>query len=81
MSPRGFRDEDTPVERREPKGWTIEGVRAIRATPRAVLCVIRGRNTWVPQSVIHVDSEVYAEGHEGKLVLQEWWAKAKGLVS
>lgn len=29
---------------------------------------------YVPKSVIHDDSEVYAKGHEGKLVVKNWWA-------
>jgi hypothetical protein len=79
VTPRGFLDEDDPRSTRSQAAWDVANVRAIRETPRAVLCVIRGLNVWVPQSVIHVDSEVYADGHEGKLVVYEWWAKAKGL--
>jgi len=34
--------------------------------------------TWIPRSVIHDDSEVYEIGHEGKVVVAEWWADANG---
>jgi hypothetical protein len=33
------------------------------------------RDFWVPLSVIHDDSEVYADGHTGKLVVHRWFAE------
>lgn len=33
---------------------------------------------WVPKSHVDDDSEVYAECHEGKLIVTEWIAKQKG---
>lgn len=34
---------------------------------------------WIPKSVIHDDSEVYGEGHQGDVVVEEWWADKEGL--
>jgi len=36
--------------------------------------------TWIPKSVIHDDSEVYAEGHTGELVVARWFAEKEGLA-
>lgn len=33
---------------------------------------------WVPKSVIHDDSEVYEPGHEGALVVEDWFAEERG---
>jgi hypothetical protein len=35
---------------------------------------------WVPRSLISDNSEVYDDGHEGTLVIPEWWAVQEGLV-
>jgi hypothetical protein len=54
----------------------IPEVKAIRATKQALLILTdEGDEVWVPKSVIHDDSEVYEDGHEGTLVVQEWFAK------
>lgn len=58
----------------------LEGVRGVKATKLALLCAIDEKEVWVPQSHIDDDSEVYAEGHEGTLVVSEWWATQEGLV-
>lgn len=34
---------------------------------------------WIPNSVLHDDSEVYLVGHEGNVVVNEWWADKEGL--
>lgn len=39
-----------------------------------------GQEKWIPQSVIHDHSEVYAPGHRGTLVLKEWFAIKEGLI-
>jgi hypothetical protein len=48
---------------------------AVRATAKAVLVRIPALNGefWVPQRVIHDDSEVYGAGHVGRLVILEWF--------
>ena len=58
----------------------FENVEALRDTKKALLCKIDGQELWVPKSQIHDDSEVWEVGHEGKLVVTEWWAMQKGLV-
>lgn len=35
---------------------------------------------WVPKSVLHDDSEVYAPGTSGKLVVSAWWAEEQGYL-
>ncbi len=53
--------------------------RGIKATPRALLVQrYNGDEQWVPQSAIHDDSEVYKPGTDGKLVVDEWFARSKG---
>ena len=39
-----------------------------------------GEEVWVPQSVIDVDSEVFATGHKGTLVVHAWWANKQGWI-
>jgi len=56
--------------------------RVIRATDKALLCELEtGDEKWIPQSMIHDDSEVYDDGDnsEGELVLHEWFASKAGL--
>lgn len=48
----------------------------LRVTPKALLVLTEdGEERWVPKSVIHDDSEVFDEGHEGELIVQQWWAE------
>lgn len=35
---------------------------------------------WVPKEAIHYDSEVWENGHEGKLIVAEWLAEKRGWV-
>lgn len=58
---------------------TLDEVTSIHATEQAVLCLIDSRKVWVPQSVIHDDSEVFEAGQSGKLVIFSWWAVREGL--
>lgn len=55
---------------------SIWGVRAIRATAEALCVAVPGLDgdRWVPQSLIHQDSEVWMPGQQGLLVVPEWWA-------
>lgn len=52
---------------------------AKRETAKALLVVIDGSEHWIPKSQIHADSEVYEDGHRGKLVITAWLAEQKGL--
>jgi hypothetical protein len=58
----------------------FENVEATKETDAALLCVIEGQKHWVPKSQIDDDSEVYKEGHTGKLIITQWLAEQKGLV-
>ena len=73
---RGFQDEDTA------KTVDFTECSGIAETEKAVLvrCVDWKEDMWIPKSQIHDDSEVYGEGHEGKLVITQWIAERKGLV-
>jgi len=73
---RGFRDEDSDSSRTH----SIADVKALKATEKALLCVIEGEEVWVPTSQIHDASEVYEAGGEGKLVVTMWLAEQKGWV-
>ena len=53
---------------------------ALRETGQAILCVVRGRELWIPQSQITDDSEVWRAGHKGRLVITRWLAEQKGLA-
>jgi hypothetical protein len=57
-----------------------DDVRCIKATDKAILCVIAGEDCWVPQSQVHEDSEVFEDGNEGTLIVTAWLAKTKGWV-
>ena len=54
--------------------------RCARDTGRAILVVMtaNGDEVWIPQSVIHDDSEVYGDGHNGSVVVLGWWATRHG---
>lgn len=54
--------------------------RALRDSGRALLVHLEdvGEDAWVPHSVIDDDSEVYAEGHAGELVVQGWFGRKEG---
>lgn len=58
----------------------ITGVICKKETEKALLVDIDGEEHWLPKSQIHDDSEVYAEGGEGVLVITEWIAEQKGLA-
>lgn len=50
-----------------------------KETDAALLCIINGEEVWIPKSQVSDDSEVYAEDHEGTLVISEWIANQRGL--
>jgi hypothetical protein len=54
---------------------------AIDSSDSALKCFLEtGETKWIPNTVIHDDSEVFAEGHSGKLVLRLWWAQKEKLA-
>jgi hypothetical protein len=58
----------------------IDDVTAIRKTAKALICEIDGMTYAVPDSQIDDESEVWAVGDEGVLVVNEWWAEKEGLA-
>lgn len=61
---------------------TMPGCHALHESSTKLALLIQlatGHRVWVPQSVIHDDSEVYQAGHKGKLVVKAWWANKNGL--
>jgi hypothetical protein len=88
----GLRNQRIPtLQEQRTEDWTMamdeddEGVdfpdsQCLKETERAIL-VTRGKGyLWIPKSVIHDDSEVYEDGHEGTLIVQTWWAEEKNLL-
>lgn len=54
----------------------IGRARCLRETARAIYVGFdTGGHLWIPQSVIHDDSEVYGLHHHGDLVVHEWFAR------
>lgn len=57
-------------------------VRLLNSTDKAVLVELEsGDELWVPNSVIHDDSEIYVgvqQGEVGELYVHDWWARTKG---
>lgn len=66
--------------RRERDGFSIDDVKCTRETGAAILCVIKGKEEWIPKSQVHDDSFVFRVGHEGKLVVTEWLAEERGWI-
>lgn len=58
---------------------TIENVEATGETEKALFVKIDGEEHCIPKSQIDDDSEVYAKGHAGRLVVTEWIASQKGI--
>ena len=48
----------------------------IKETAKAILVEDSdGDKAWVPKSQIHPDSDVWEDGHEGTLVVTEWFSE------
>lgn len=57
----------------------IENVVCLRETSKAILVRFEGgQEEWIPQSQVDDDSEVFALGHEGALVVSDWFAGKRG---
>lgn len=74
---RGFTDEDKP-RRDDDEPSVYEPVVCIHATEKAILCRFgdgtrRPLEVWIPQAAVSDDSEVYAKGHSGKLVVKAFF--------
>lgn len=55
-------------------------VECIAETDKALLVRLGDEEHWVPKSVVHDDSEIFAKGDVGELVVMEWFAKKNGLA-
>jgi len=58
----------------------FENVTVKIETDKALLCEWDADEHWVPKSQIHEDSEVYADGTNGTLIVSDWWADKAGLT-
>lgn len=79
---RGYRDDDDRMD--EDEGVDFPNVTCIRETTDAIL--VSGPiedgdgEVWIPKKMVHADSEVYASGHEGKLIVKTWLANKRGWI-
>lgn len=79
---RGFlSDSEREYRRQEESAVEFLDVTCVKQTPKAICVRIKGRDHWLPQAAVHDDSEVYAMGHEGKLVVKGWFAEKNGWSS
>lgn len=70
---RGIRDEDSDDKHE------IDDCKAVGASEKAIKVTTPDHGVvWVPRSVIHDDSEVYEDGHDGRLVVKSWFAAKQG---
>ena len=60
---------------------TVEGAKCENETEKAILVSTSSGSWWVPKSVVHDDSEVYATGTDGDLVVARWFAEKEGIES
>lgn len=60
----------------------IYNAKCTAETAKAILVEADGFDepTWIPQSQIDDDSEVYGKGDEGTLVISEWFARKQGWI-
>lgn len=58
----------------------IENARAVGSTDKGLWISADDfdENEFIPQSQIDDDSEVYKEGHEGTLIVSDWFARKRG---
>lgn len=64
-----------------PNKVTFDGARCVRETPASILVIIPDHGeVWFPQSQVDDDSEVFAKGHEGKLVVSQWIAEQREIL-
>lgn len=61
--------------------YLVGTAKCTNETPKAIAVRLTGKleGQWIPKSAVHDDSEVYARGHEGKLVVKQWFAEKEGL--
>ncbi len=62
----------------EDKTHSMGEGRCIRESEKALLVRIGEKETWIPKSVVHDDSEVWKTDDDGKIVVKLWWAEKNG---
>jgi len=60
----------------------IENAVIIKDTGKAILVEAPDFDEpeWIPQSMVHSDSEIWKEDEEGTLIIKGHWAEAKGWI-
>jgi hypothetical protein len=58
----------------------FDPVEVLRDSGLALLCLINGKECWVPKAQILPGSRVRGPGDRGPLVVPEWFAADQGLV-
>lgn len=61
-------------------GFPIENASCVAETKKAILVEAPDLDdpTWIPQSQVTDESEVWKPNDEGTLVVAEWWAERQG---
>lgn len=67
------------IRKHEGEDVEIEDVICLADTDKAILVEIDGTQTWIPQSQVSENSEVWKKGDSGILIITEWIAKQKNL--
>lgn len=65
-----------------PRTVEIEKCEAVAETDLAICVEMpdQDEDVWIPKSQIDNSSEVWKKGHEGVLIVSEWFAEREGLV-
>lgn len=71
---------DDPEDDYEGDGYAIRVSEVTQVREKAIEVELDATMdlVWIPRSQIHDDSEVYDEGHSGRLVVTQWFAEQKG---
>lgn len=85
-APKRVKRERPEVGEGDSEGLHLGSAKGIKTTDKGALLVegpgirqlVGVSTTWIPISCLHDDSEVFAKGDEGKLVVKAWFAKQKG---
>lgn len=57
----------------------FEDARVVRSTAPALLCLVQGREIWLPR--MHVAGKLWCAGDRGKLLIRRWVALDRQLVT
>jgi hypothetical protein len=64
-------------------GIRFNDTRCLRSTEKAIQVEsheLEESPTWIPQSQVHEESEVWKAGDEGVLIVTSWYAEQKGWI-